>query len=72
MEVGGELHAPAVLPPDRNPRYPLSHCRCIAITICTSALDHTISGEGGGRKRLLNFRECVERFDQRLDGNRDY
>jgi hypothetical protein len=51
MEVGGELHAPAVLPPDRNPRYPLSHCRCIAITICTSALDQTISGEGGGGEK---------------------
>jgi len=50
MEVGGELHAPAVLPPERNPRNPLSHCRSIAIAICTSAMDHTISGGGGGKK----------------------
>jgi len=59
MEVGGELHAPAVLPPERNPRCPLSHCRSIVITICTSAMDHTISG---GAKKITEFQRVCRTF----------
>ena len=60
MEVGGELHAPAVLPPERNPRNPLSHCRSIAIAICTSAMDHTISGGGG--EKITEFQRVRRKF----------